>query len=254
MWRDEWRYFLTALMFFTRVPVQLRDYRETDLNRSTRYFPLIGVLVGAVAAAVFWLAGQLVPYDIAILLSMIATILLTGAFHEDGLADAADGLGGGVDKAQALTIMQDSRIGSYGAIVLVMALLLKFHLLALIRPDVLMLALIAGHSLSRYMAVLVIATQSYVRSSGKSKPLATRLQSGDVLLASLFGLLPVIWMGLHLGEGLLAYVLLPVLVMWAWFGYKLHRRLGGYTGDCLGATQQLTELAFYLGVLAWSVA
>ena len=245
--KREWRLLKMALVFFTRIPLHVADYREQDLNRSAKYFPLVGIVVGAVAAAVFGLSLLFWPLELTVLASMVATILLTGAFHEDGLADTADGLGGGLDKERALTIMRDSRIGSYGAIALVLGLLVKFEALMYIPAPLLPGVLLAGHALSRFAALLVIHVQPYVRSEGKAKPLATALSRKELAYAALFGLLPL---------GLLApkfwLALLPVAIIWLWFSHKLKVRLGGYTGDCLGAMQQLTEIAFYLGIVIWS--
>ncbi|MDR2219366.1 MAG: adenosylcobinamide-GDP ribazoletransferase [Methylobacillus sp.] len=247
----ELRLFFTALMFFTRIPCgRFAGTTQDDLDGSSRYFPWIGILVGAVGAGIYWVADQFLPQEIAVLLSMAATILLTGAFHEDGLADAADGLGGGWEKEQVLAIMQDSRLGSYGALAIFMALLVKFETLAHLSPALLPLVLIAGHALSRFCALLVMVTQDYVRPNGKAKPLATQLSKGGLLVAAVGGLAPlaVFWHAPHL-----LWALVPVVLTWLWFARKLKRRLGGYTGDCLGAMQQLCELAFYLGILALSI-
>jgi len=241
----QWRLLKTALVFFTRLPLHIRDYDEADLASSTRYFPLVGILVGAFGALVFWLSDFVLPLELAVLLSMAATILLTGAFHEDGLSDAVDGLGGGWEKEQVLTIMTDSRIGSYGAIAIVLALLIKYQALSHQSAALIPLALIAGHALSRFSAVLVIATQSYVKHEGKSKSLATQLTAKELLIAAFFGLLPLAFFEVQL---LLALV--PVALVWLWFSAKIRSRIGGYTGDCLGAMQQLTEIAFFLGLLA----
>ncbi|MGZ8257857.1 MAG: adenosylcobinamide-GDP ribazoletransferase [Methylotenera sp.] len=243
---QEARLFLLAVSFFTRIPVpSFADFKENDLNHAAKYFPLIGLIVGAIAALVFYVASKVFTQDIAVILSIVASIYVTGAFHEDGLSDAVDGLGGGRDKQQVLTIMQDSRVGSYGVIAIVLVLLLKFttlnHLPIWLVPSV----LIAGHSASRLCAVLVMATQAYAKASGKSKPLATKLPHMSLLVAVLFGLLP---MGLL--PPYFLWALLPVAFIWVWFSLKLNERISGYTGDCLGAMQQLTEIAFYLGVLA----
>lgn len=242
------RLFFTALCFFTRIPcARWAGHDETDLNHATRYFPLVGMLIGLAAALVYLACSKVLPQELAVIASMVASLLLTGAFHEDGLADTVDGLGGGWNKEQALAIMKDSRIGSYGAIALVMALLTKFEVLLHLAPEMLPFVLVAGHALSRLAALLVICTQDYVRETGKSKPLATRLNASELVLASVFGLVPM----LLLRPGLW-WALVPVAFMWLWFSYKLHQRLGGYTGDGLGAMQQLCEIAFYLGVLVWS--
>lgn len=243
--RHELRLFCTALMFFTRIPcAQWAGSSEADLNRASRYFPLVGVIVGLVAASVYLAAKLVFPQEVAVLASMAATLWLTGAFHEDGLADAVDGLGGGWEKEQVLTIMRDSRLGSYGALAMVMVLLTKFQTLVHLAPAMIPAILIAGHALSRFCAVLVISTQQYVRSSGKAKPLATRLSKGGLAVAAVAGLTP-----LALLAPLMLWALMPVTLVWLWFSRMLKRRLGGYTGDCLGAMQQLCELAFYLGVL-----
>jgi adenosylcobinamide-GDP ribazoletransferase len=241
----QWRYFLTAIMFFTRIPIQFKDFDEADLNKSTRFFPLVGILVGAAGALVFWLSNILLPLEISVLISMAATILLTGAFHEDGLADAIDGLGGGWSREQVLTIMVDSRIGSYGAIGLILVLLGKYQSLSYQLAALVPVTIIAGHALSRLCAVLVMFTQSYVKAEGKSKPLATQLNVTELIIATFFGLLPLAFL-----EMKFLAALVPVVIVWLWFSAKIKARIGGYTGDCLGAMQQLTELAFYMGLLA----
>jgi len=243
--RKQWRYFLTAIMFFTRIPIRFEHFDEADLNKSTRFFPLVGILVGAAGALVFWLSNMLLPLEISVLMSMAATILLTGAFHEDGLADAVDGLGGGWSREQVLTIMLDSRIGSYGAIGLILVLLGKFQSLSYQLAALVPVTIIAGHALSRLCAVLVMFTQSYVKAEGKSKPLATQLNVTELIIATFFGLLPLAFL-----EMKFLAALLPVVIVWLWFSAKIKARIGGYTGDCLGAMQQLTELAFYMGLLA----
>lgn len=240
-----WQYFLTAVMFFTRVPVKLNGFLEAHLNKSTRYFTLVGILVGMVGAATFWLSDIVLPQEIAILLSMVATVLLTGAFHEDGLADAIDGLGGGWTREQVLTIMVDSRIGSYGAIGLVLILLTKYQSLSYQTTALIPASIVAAHALSRLCAVLVMFTQSYVKADGKTKPLATQLSLSELMIATFFGLLPLAFLALKY-----LVALIPVAIVWCWFSAKIKMRIGGYTGDCLGAMQQLTEVAFYVGLLA----
>lgn len=256
----QWRYFLLAVGFFTRVPVPaFPDFQETDLNHAARYFPLVGLLVGLLAAIIWWLASWLLPPALAVLCSMAATIYLTGAFHEDGLADSADGLGGGMDRARKLDIMQDSRLGSYGSIALVGMLLFKFQALSSLTPAILPFAMIAAHAGSRLAAVYIMASASYVRTNGKSKPLATTLTRQDIWLATALGL--ICWLGFaamlgvnHTAISAGRFMLMtgiPVLGVWWWWRSLILRHLQGYTGDTLGATQQLTELAFYLGLLAW---
>ena len=242
------RLFFTALAFFTRIPcLAWAGTSEDDLNHAVRYFPLVGIIVGTVAAGVFWLADNILPQTLAVLLSMSATILLTGAFHEDGLADAVDGLGGGWSPEQILTIMKDSRIGSYGVVALVMVLLIKFQTLTALEPGLITATLVAGHALSRFAAILLIAVQDYVREIGKAKPLAQKITPGECIIAAVFGLVPLVLLPTKT-----LWALSGVILLWCWFSRKLRQQLGGYTGDCLGAMQQLCEAGFYLGVLACS--
>jgi adenosylcobinamide-GDP ribazoletransferase len=260
--QKEWKYFLLALGFFTRIPVpSFVDFQESDLNYSAKYFPLIGIIVGLVGAGSFALSIQFLPQNIALLISMASTIYLTGAFHEDGLADSADGIGGGWQREQMLTIMQDSRLGTYGAVAIFLMLFTKFEVLNALNSYLVPFALIAGHALSRLSAVYMMASLSYTKPEGKTKPLATKLSTLDLLVANVFGLLPffaiiaLLLVNNHSSDIIVKFVLMtliPVLFCWVWWRYKICKWLGGYTGDTLGAMQQITELAFYVGVAIWS--
>lgn len=249
MLRRELEYFFGALRFFTRLPVPAWvGHSSQALNSSARYFPAVGLLIGGIGGLVYLGAAYCWPQPVAVLLSMAATIYATGAFHEDGLSDSVDGLGGGWDKGRILEIMKDSRVGSYGVVAMVLALLGKFTLLVAMDGALVPYALLAGHALSRFCATVLLATMDYVRDDllAKAKPLATRLSPGAMLLALLFVLaglapLPV--------EKALAGCLLAGLAT-IWLAAKFKRWLGGYTGDCLGATQQVSEIAFYLGLVA----
>jgi len=246
--KKELEYFFAALRFFTRLPVPAWvGHSAEQLNHAARWFPAIGLIVGGCGAAVTLAALQLWPVQIAVLLGMVATLLVTGAFHEDGLADSIDGFGGGWTKAQVLAIMKDSRIGSYGAIGIGMALLAKFQLLAVLPAPTLWIALIAGHAVSRLASTTLICALDYTRDddTSKSKPLATRMGKGELAMAAVCGLVPCLWLPTLQTAVALALVALVTILAARYFV----RRIGGYTGDCLGATQQLTEIAFYLGLL-----
>ena len=244
--RREAEYFFGAIRFFTRLPVPAWVGHSSDaLDRASRYFPAVGLLVGAIAALVFGLASLLLPKTLAVLASMATTIYITGAFHEDGWSDMVDGFGGGWEKVQILMIMKDSRIGSFGAVALVILLLSKFC--ALIELDLMMIpaALVAGHTLSRFCATTLLRGLDYVRDEGKSKPLATRIGWGELALAGATALLT-----LFLLSPLQAFLgCLFAAVATVFLARMFRRRIGGYTGDCLGATQQLSEVAFYCGLL-----
>ncbi|MEK7738018.1 MAG: adenosylcobinamide-GDP ribazoletransferase, partial [Pseudomonadota bacterium] len=187
------------------------------------------------------------PLSLAVVLGMAATILTTGAFHEDGFSDACDGFGGGWEKAQVLAIMKDSRVGIYGAIGIGLLLLAKWNALVELADEDLFIAIIAAHAVSRLAATVLIRTLDYVREdeAAKAKPLAHRMDAGELLLAAIFGLMPCVFLP---WQEALAALVLVVLCTWLAARYFV-RRIGGYTGDCLGATQQATELAFYLGLL-----
>ena len=242
----ELEYFFGAVRFFTRLPVPgWVGHSAEALNHSARYFTLVGLIVGLIGALVFALTSFFFPKTLAVLLAMAATILVTGAFHEDGWADMVDGFGGGWTRERTLEIMKDSRIGSYGAIALVLLLLAKF--MALVELDMLLIApaLIAGHALSRLCATSVMHFLDYARDEGKAKPLATRISLGELAVAGFFGLIALVLLP---PLSVITGVLLAAAAT-AYLTRKFHRRLGGYTGDCLGATQQLAEVAFYLGLL-----
>ena len=249
MLRRELEYFLGAVRFFTRLPVpKWVGHSAEALNHSARYFPAVGLLVGGIGALVYLGGALLWPQPVAVLLSMAATIYATGAFHEDGLSDTVDGLGGGWEKLRILEIMKDSRVGSYGVVAMVLALLGKFTLLISLDPALIPFALLAGHAVSRFCSTVLLATMDYVREDllSKAKPLATKLSPGAMLFALSFvvgslALLPM--------EKAFVGCALAALATF-WLASKFKRWLGGYTGDCLGATQQVSEIAFYLGVLA----
>jgi adenosylcobinamide-GDP ribazoletransferase len=255
---QELRLFLTAVQFFTRIPAPAWvGHSAQQLNQAARYFPLVGILVGALSAAVLWLGILVLPLSLAVGLSMAAGILITGAFHEDGLSDYADGMGGGYTVEKTLAIMKDSRVGAYGVIALVLVLLLKYQSLLALGDlhslPLLAAALIAAHSVSRLMATSIMLTQRYIRDddSAKAKPAAQTISPASFIIATLTGCaaLGLLYAAGANGIAICAAVAAAVL-MRGYLAWRLQQRLGGYTGDCLGAVQQLTELAFYLGLLA----
>ena len=244
--RNELEYFFGAIRFFTRLPVPAWVGHSSEaLASSTRYFPAVGIVVGGIAALVFLATSYVWPLTLAVLVSMAATLYITGAFHEDGWSDTIDGLGGGWEKERVLAIMKDSRIGSYGAAALIIMLLAKFCALIELKPSLIPLAMIAGHALSRLCATAVMTSLDYVRDEGKAKPMSAKISSAARLFALLTALLPLLflpWSQVLTGIVLAAFATL-------WLARLFKRRIGGYTGDCLGAVQQLSEVAFYCGLL-----
>jgi adenosylcobinamide-GDP ribazoletransferase len=237
---------LAAAQYFTRLRIPGRtDHTRHSLEEAVRYLPLVGTLVGASGATVYLTARVVLPAVVAVLLSMAATMIITGALHEDGLADAADGLGGGLNRERALEIMKDPHIGAFGAASLMLALLLKVNLLLALPTARVPAALIAGHALSRLAAVCVLMALPYVRDErdSRSKPLVTDVSRASLGVAAVTGLAPLALVGRSALLGLGCVVVAGFL----WRTYLKHR-LGGCTGDCLGAAQQLAEIAFYLGI------
>jgi adenosylcobinamide-GDP ribazoletransferase len=257
------RHYLLALQFFTRVPVTGRlaawvGYSPAMLRKSAAHFPGVGWLVGLAAALVHGALLLGLPATahaplVAAVFSTAFTVLLTGAFHEDGLADLADGLGGSQDRERALDIMKDSRVGAFGVLALVLALMGKVALLALLGTASVTLvcaALFFTHVLSRFLPLGLIRLLPHVGDTArsKSKPLADQISGTSLAVALLWTgaavALVVCWLpGAHWVGAVLAAVL-----AWLWMWRLLARRLQGYTGDGLGATQQVCEIACYLGL------
>jgi len=251
------RLFLAAVQFFTRIPVPAWvGHSAQQLDESARYFPLVGMGVGGVAAVVLWSSALVLPLALAIVLSMLASVFITGAFHEDGLSDFVDGMGGGYTREKTLAIMKDSRVGAYGVIALVLAAIMKFEVLLALADKyslfVLGAILVVAHGISRMLAVSVMLTQRYVRDddSARAKPVAQSLSQASFTIAALTGLVAIALL-LASGVGLFSVLgaLACALLLRVYLGRKMQKHLGGYTGDCLGAVQQITELGFYLGLL-----
>lgn len=256
------RQYLLAVQFFTRLPItgRLADwvgYNPAMLRASAAHFPGVGWVVAALACGVYALlfaalAGGPGAALVAAVFSTAATVVLTGGLHEDGLADVADGLGGSLDRSRALEIMKDSHIGAFGTLALVLALLAKVALLALLGAhglEVVLAALAGGHVLSRFWPLLLVRVLPHIgdAAQSKSKPLAGQINPLALGIAFFWCFVPLALTGWSQGALFLiasgVASALTFLALWRLF----KRRLQGFTGDCLGATQQLCEIAFYLG-------
>ena len=257
------RHFLLALQFFTRIPVTGRlaawvGFSPAMLRASAAHFPGVGWVVGALSAAVLYGGLQLLPLQpaapwVAAIACTVFSAMLTGAFHEDGLADLADGLGGSAQRERALDIMKDSRIGSYGAIALVLALFAKVALLALLAQlgtALAVVALFAAHVTSRTMPLFIIRTLPHVgdTAQSKSKPLAESLSNAGLAAGVLWWVLALALVWWLLPGAPWPMAVASAMLGLAWMWRLLHRRLQGFTGDGLGATQQVCEVLFYLGL------
>jgi adenosylcobinamide-GDP ribazoletransferase len=256
--------FLTAIQFLTRLPVPRFEAFEADwLAQSVRYFPLVGALAGWIGIAVWWLSSMCFTPAVAVGLMMGASLLLTGALHEDGFADACDGFGGGRTRESILAIMKDSRVGAYGAIGIAMMLGLKWSLLVSLPAAFFPAIVIGAHAASRWCATGLILRLQYVRSGedAKSRPVAGSLTAAAWLSSGALGVLGLLPVGL-LPAGLfvgaaerpalavdLAAAMVSAVAGSLLAGRYFKNRIGGYTGDCLGAVQQISELIFILAAL-----
>jgi adenosylcobinamide-GDP ribazoletransferase len=240
---------LCAVQFLTRLPTPpLRGFESDWITRSARYFPLVGLLVGGVCALVLAAAGQVWTGWVPVLLALGAGLLLTGGFHEDGLADSADGLGGGLTRERRLEIMKDSRVGTYGVLALLAVLGTKAATLASLTPMNAALALFAAHGIGRVAAVATMAALPHVsdRSDAKYKPAPDGVKPAEVLVAALLGLWPLLLappLGAMAAIGLAAALAAAMALL-------SRRLIGGYVGDVLGAIEQLAELGALLGLAA----
>lgn len=244
--------FYLALSFFTRLPVpKSMHYSDSLLNQANRYFSLVGLVIGILLVLSYSLFISFLPMTITILLTMTISLLLTGAFHEDGLADMADGIGGAFTIEKRLAIMKDSRIGTYGAVTLLMALLLKFTLLVELAEQGsshLLLAIVLGAGLSRAVAGSLISAMPYVsdKEQSKSKPVAQAQSSTELITLLVIGAAPLVFY-----SGSVIFYILMVLITFRWLFTKwLMAKIGGFTGDCLGAAQQIAELLIYITLVA----
>ena len=266
------RHYLLAIQFFTRIPVtgQLAawvGYSPAMLRASAAHFPGVGVLVGGLVAGLTAVLLVFLPQTsplsplVAAVLGTVFSVMLTGAFHEDGLADIADGLGGSQNRERALEIMKDSRVGAFGAIAVVLILLAKVSLLALIgdiSPVAMVVGIFAAHVASRTFPLLLIRLLPHVgdAAESKSKPLADQISRFSLFVAFLWLFMALFTSsaGVFAAYGaidLIAFLLTPMVIAGAAFLYMWRlfaKRLQGFTGDCLGATQQVCEVAFYLGL------
>lgn len=250
--------FLTALMFYTRIPCpKWVDHNPDYLDKATRYLPIIGWIVGAISFLTYYASIQLFSPITALILSFGASVLTTGGFHEDGFCDVCDGFGGGWTQDKILTIMKDSRVGTYGVLGIILLLGAKISSLYTItrlqfEPVILGLIFISAHSLSRLTAGVTIKTHEYVREDAQSKvkPIAKSMSNATFVPMVIFGLLPLLILCFILDLPELLLILVALYFTKFFLARYFKKWIGGYTGDCLGAIQQVSELVFYLSIIA----
>ena len=253
--KNELIYFATALMFFTRIPVPFTiPYSSEIMNKSQKYFAWVGLVIGLINAVIVYLSTMLFNLEIGIVLMMISSVLLTGAFHEDGFTDMCDSFGGGYGKEKILTIMKDSRVGAYGTIGIILLLALKFYsiqALGIIGPVRVLAIIVLAHTVSRFISGTMIYTHQYVTDIdvSKSKPLANKPLDGMALLV---GFISVLIAFALIPDWRLIFAFALAYLGKIYMGWYFKKHIGGYTGDCLGSVQQVCEVLFYLGtMIAW---
>ena len=233
---------LTAFQFLTRIPLPSPRYETDSLARAVKFFPLVGLVVGSGAALLHRLLMPHLSRPLVALVLLVYLVLITGCLHEDGLADTADGFGGGRNKEKILLILKDSRIGSYGATALTVSLLARYLLLASLPLEHFAAYLISAHVLCRWSSLPLSYFLSPAREQdGQGFRIAQLTSTSSLTIGSVFSFAVVIF---ALRWAAVAPILsaLLVVILSGWFYY---RKIGGVTGDCFGATNQLTEIAVY---------
>ena len=237
---------LAAFIFFTRLPFwRLKEVPSECFKHVVPYWPWVGWLTGGLMAMVLGLGSQVMPVSLAWILAIVTRLLVTGALHEDGLADFFDGFGGGTTRERTLTIMKDSHIGTYGVIGLIVYFLLMLELRHLPVP-VLCTLVVCGDCWGKLCASQLINFLPYARKEedSKAKVIYNRMSGKELFFCIAGGVLPLLLLPSSLWVALVA----PCLVL-AFLIRMMKRRLQGYTGDCCGATFLMCEMAFYLSAL-----
>lgn len=236
----ELRLIATAFTFMTRFPLVARWslHSSEDLGRAARYYPLVGIVIGAIGAGVIHAANFVFSRDLAALFALAAMVLATGAFHEDGLADTADGFGGAFEAERKLAIMKDSRIGTYGSVALILSFFFRWELLTEMPIDLVLIGLVSAHALGRWASVLLATMLPYVREGASNKPIADGIRWPELAIGAVFvgALTYPLWKP-HVAAVLLTILLVSILAV------ICRRQIGGVTGDVLGATNQIVEIA-----------
>jgi len=245
--RRELDIFFTALSFFTRVPFpKWARFEKEHQHEAIKYFPISGAIIGGQAALVFYLANLVFPFNLSVMLSMGFTVLFTGGLHEDGFMDVCDGFGGGWTRERILEIMKDSLIGAFGVTGIVFLVMTKFFCQYSIAATQLPLVLIAAHSVTRMFAATLVNSHQYARTeNSKAKDYSQKLSTGNLIFTIITGIVPLAL----LGNTKFFLILIPVFLCKILLGRYFNKWIGGFTGDCIGATQQVCEIVFYLSYM-----
>lgn len=240
--------FFAAMMFFTRLPLhRVVDVPPAYFKRVVELWPLVGWVTGGITALALYGCAQIFPYTVAVILAILARVLLTGALHEDGLADFCDGFGGGTSRERILIIMKDSHIGTYGVLGLILYFLIIVSAWSAVPLTVLCMAILAGDSWSKFCASQIINFLPYARKveESKSGAIYERFDVWALIPAAVGGVLPCTLLPGCLWIACIAPAAVATMLI-----LLMKKRIGGYTGDCCGACFLLCELSFYLSISA----
>ncbi len=240
--------YVAALMFFTRLPLhRVVDVPPEYFKRVVELWPFVGWITGGLTALTLYAGSAVLPFSVAVIVALAARVMLTGALHEDGLADFCDGFGGGTSRERVLAIMKDSHIGTYGVLGLILYFLTMVSAWSSLPVAVLCPAIIAGDAWSKFCASQIINFLPYARTvqESKSGTIYERFGVWPLLLAAAAGMLPCVLLPVRLWMGCIAPVVVAACLI-----LLMKRRIGGYTGDCCGACFLLCELSFYLTISA----
>lgn len=241
-----------ALIFFTRLPFwRIFKVPNEYFKQVINYWAVAGWLTASIMAGVLWLSAHILPYQVAVLLALLSRVLITGALHEDGLADFFDGFGGGATRERILEIMKDSHIGTYGVISLIFYFLLILLLLSSLPLTLACFAILAGDPCSKFVASLITLRLPYARNeeTSKSKTVYKTMSAVPFLVSAIFGLLPLF---AFLPFRYWISILFPIFVFFV-LTWLMKRKIQGYTGDCCGATFLMSELSFYLAIVIFAL-
>lgn len=241
---------IAAFIFFTRLPFwRLHQPPKEAYATVVEHWPLVGWLTGGMMAATLFGACHILPFPVAVLIAIVVRLLVTGALHEDGLADFFDGFGGGTDRQRILTIMKDSHIGTYGVIALIFYFLLLWGILISLPPMTAVFAILAADPLAKMFSSQIVNFMPYARreEDAKNKTIYRPISMGATVSLAVQGLLPSLPLILFTDVAWWLTVLAPILTV-AFLFHFIWRKLRGYTGDCCGAVCLLSELSFYLSV------
>ena len=239
-----------AFIFFTRIPFwRLHQPPKEAYATVVEHWPLTGWLTGGIMAAALFGACHIFPFPIAVALAIVVRLFVTGALHEDGLADFFDGFGGGTDRQRILVIMKDSHIGTYGVIALIFYFLLLWSVLCSMQPMTAVLAILAADPVAKMLSSQIVNFMPYARKEedAKNKTVYRPISMGATASLAVQGLLPSIPLLLFTEVTWWLAVRVPILIV-AFLFLFVWRKLHGYTGDCCGAVCLMAELSFYLAV------